>query len=172
MTTNVSSGQGDTCVVRSGDGRTLLAGPLGAVLLAGQQRTGGAASFVMHSLAAHSLGSPVHTHQHEDEWSFVLEGELGVQVGQETIVVRSGDLVLKPRGVPHAFWNGAEAPARFLEVVTPSGFENYFSRLGEVLTASETPDMERLGAVATEYGLEVDPESIPRLAQQHGLRLP
>lgn len=56
--------------------RELLAGPLGAILMAGEELTGGVASFVLHDLAPRALGSPVHTHQHEGEWSFVLEGEL------------------------------------------------------------------------------------------------
>ena len=162
---------GTTGVVRAGEGRALLEGPLGAVLLAGGEATGGAVSFVEHPLAPRALGSPVHTHRHEDEWSYVLEGEVGVQLGDETSVARPGDLVLKPRGVPHAFWNAGDAPARLLEVITPSGFEGYFARLGEVLRSGGEPDPAALAAVAEEYGLDIDLASIPRLAQAHGLQL-
>ena len=56
-----------TAVVPGGTGRTLLEGPLGAVLLAGADTTGGAASFVIHPLAPKALGALVHTHTHEDE---------------------------------------------------------------------------------------------------------
>lgn len=162
---------GTAGVVRAGEGDTLLEGPLGAVLLAGGERTGGAVSFVEHPLAPRALGSPVHTHSREDEWSFVLEGEVGVELGSDTWVAGPGDLVLKPRGVPHAFWNAGDAPARLLEVITPSGFEGYFVRLAEVLRSGGMPDPALLTAVADDYGLDVDPSSIPRLAQAHGLRL-
>lgn len=156
-------------VVRDGNGRSLLAGPLGAILLAGAERTGGPVSFVVHPLAPRSLGSPLHTHRHEDEWSFVLEGEVGFQLGDETHLAQPGDLVLKPRGIAHAFWNGTDEPARLLEVITPAGFESYFTRIGEVLDAGGPPDLDLLAAVAADHGLEIDPASVPRLAQAHGL---
>ena len=92
-------------VVRATEARTLFDGPLGAMLLAGADQTAGVAAFVLHPLAPRALGSPVHTHRHEDEWSFVLDGEIGVQLGDDVHVARAGDLVLKPRGLPHAFWN-------------------------------------------------------------------
>jgi quercetin dioxygenase-like cupin family protein len=160
-----------TGLVRADDAAPLLEGPFGALLLAGRRDTGGTAAFVVHDLAPRTLGSPVHTHAHEDEWSFVLDGEVGVQIGDETSVARTGDLVLKPRGVPHAFWNATETPARFLEVITPGGFEDYFAALGDVLVTNGPPDLSRLAEVAERFGLAVDPASIPRLAQAHGLVL-
>jgi mannose-6-phosphate isomerase-like protein (cupin superfamily) len=167
----MATGVMDAGVVRDGAGRTLLSGPLGAVLLAGQQQTGGSVAFLNHPLAARALGSPVHTHAHEDEWSYVLEGEVGVELDGRTSVAGPGDLVLKPRGVPHAFWNASDAPARILEVVTPAGFEGYFERLGELLAVPGPPDLDALQAVAAQHGLDVDPDSIARLAQAHGLRI-
>lgn len=149
----------------------LLQGPLGATLLAGREATGGSVAFVIHTLTARALGSPLHTHRREDEYSFVLEGEVGVQIGEQTSIAGPGDLVLKPRGVPHAFWNPGDGPARLLEVISPGGFEGYFTRLGEVLAAGPQPDMEALARVAADYGLEIDPASVPRLMQAHGLRL-
>lgn len=158
-------------VVRAQDAEVLLAGRLGAVLLAGEDATGGAAAFMVHPLAPQALGSPLHTHRHEDEWSYVLEGEVGVQIGDETWVTGPGDLVLKPRGVPHAFWNPGDVPARLLEVATPGGFERYFTRLAGVLAKGPEPDMAALAAVADDFGLEVDAASIPRLVEAHALRL-
>lgn len=158
-------------LVREGEGTTLLQGPLGAILLAGADATGGGAAFVVHPLAPRALGAPVHTHRNEDEWSFVLEGDVGVQLGDDTLLARPGDLVMKPRGVPHAFWNASDEPAKLLEVITPGGFEGYFARLAEVLRPGVAPDMAALAAIAADYGLDLDPSSIPRLAQAHGLRL-
>lgn len=86
-------------LVTGGEARSLLAGPLGADLLAGAADTGGAVSFVVPPLAPRTLGSPVHTHTREDEWSYVLEGQVGVRLGDRTVTARPGDLVLKPRGV-------------------------------------------------------------------------
>ena len=30
---------------------------------------------------------------------------MGVQIGDEEAVAGPGELVVKPRGIPHAFWN-------------------------------------------------------------------
>src|SRR3954470_12829623 len=112
-------------VVPASDAVPLLEGPFAALLLAGGGDTAGGPALVVHDLAPRALGSPVHTHVHEDEWSFVLSGEIGVEIGGGASVAHAGDLVLKPRAVPHAFWNAGDAPARLLEEITPAGFENY-----------------------------------------------
>jgi hypothetical protein len=113
----------------------------------------------------------VHTHTREDEWSLVLSGELGVQLGEETSLARVGDLVLKPRGIPHAFWNPGDEPARLLEVITPGGFEDYFAALGGLFAGGGPPDLELLAGLAARFGLDVDAASVPRLAETHGLAL-
>ena len=91
--------------------------------------TGGAFSLVEHPLPPRALGAPVHTHRNEDEYSYVLEGRIGVQLGDEVLEAGPGDLVFKPRGIAHAFWNAGDEPARLLEMISPAGFENYFRDL-------------------------------------------
>ena len=170
-TTGRSPTVGHPGVARGEDAEPLLQGPLGAYLLADGDRTGGAASVVLHTLEPRALGAPVHTHRHEDEYSYVLSGVVGVELAGTTMHAGPGDLVTKPRGVPHAFFNAGDEPARLLEVITPAGFERCFSRLAE-LFASAGPTPEALVALAADFGLDVDPASVPRLAEQHGLALP
>ena len=67
--------------------------------------TGGTFGLVEHDLPARQLGSPVHTHEREDEYSYVLSGRLTAQVGDSVIEAGPGELVVKPRGIPHTFWN-------------------------------------------------------------------
>ena len=151
---------------------TLLAGPLGAVLLLGGDRTAGTLSLVEHPLEPRVLGSPLHTHRGEDEFSVVLEGRVGAQIGGQTVEAGPGAVLVKPRGVPHAFWNPGDEPARLLEIISPAGFEGYFAGLGEILAGQGPPDLGRLADLAGRYGLDVDLESIPRLAAAHGLIVP
>jgi hypothetical protein len=83
-----------------------------------------------------------------------------------------GDTVVKPRGIAHAFWNPGDEPVRFLEVITPAGFEDYFAEVEPLLSGPGAPDAEALGAVMGRYALEMDMGSVPRLVEAHGLTAP
>jgi mannose-6-phosphate isomerase-like protein (cupin superfamily) len=162
---------GESYVRRMETRETLMEGPLGAILLLDSQATDGRLSLVEHPLAPRALGAPVHTHSHEDEYSMVLEGTIGLEIAGETFEATTGDVVVKPHGIPHALWNPTDKPARLLEFIVPGGFERYFVELGKILGQPGPPDLAALGELASRYGLELDPESIPRLAAEHGLDL-
>jgi quercetin dioxygenase-like cupin family protein len=151
-----------------GEAVNLLA--LGVRFMIDGETTGGRFSLVEHPMPPRSLGAPVHTHKHEDEYSYVLEGRVGVQLGDEVIEAGPGELVFKPRGVPHAFWNAGDEPARLLEIISPAGFENYFRELAPLINAPER-DEAALADVVARYELDIDFDTIPVLAERHGLRL-
>jgi mannose-6-phosphate isomerase-like protein (cupin superfamily) len=134
--------------------------------------TGGTLALLEHELAPRSLGSPLHTHRHEDEVSHVVSGRLGVQVGDAVLELGPGETVAKPRGTAHAFWNPGDVPVRFLEVVTPAGFEAYFAEVEPLLAGPGAPDLIAVGALMARYGLEVDPFSIGALVVAHDLVMP
>ena len=43
-------------------------------------------------------GPPLHVHQGEDEWFYVMEGDYVVQVGDEKFMLTPGDSLLAPPG--------------------------------------------------------------------------
>jgi quercetin dioxygenase-like cupin family protein len=145
-------------------------GPFGLIKLCGAQ-TNGAFSLVEHPLDPGRLVAPMHTHHREDEYSFVLEGELTAQIGTEVIAVPAGTLLLKPRGVPHTVWNATTQPARFLEIISPAGFENYFVELAEILAQPGPPDLDRIVVLAQKYGIEFDFSSLMELSQKYKVSL-
>ena len=153
------------------DGKLIDLAGVGVRFMIDAARTGNAFSLVEHPLAPRTLGSPIHTHSREDEYSYVLEGRVGLLIGDEVVEARPGDLVFKPRGIPHAFWNATDEPARFLEIISPAGFERYFAE-AEALFAPGEPDMEAFATLCERYGLDMDFESVPRLAAEHGLDMP
>jgi len=110
---------------------------LGVRFMIAGETTGGAFSLVEHPLPPRALGAPLHTHRREDEYSYVLEGRVGLQLGAEELEAGPGDLVFKPRHVPHTFWNAGDEPARLLELISPAGFEHYFNELAPLLAAPE-----------------------------------
>lgn len=56
-------------------------------------------------------------------------------------------------------------------MISPGGFERYCERASELFAAAGPPDLEALGAIDAEHGLELDRASVPRLMEEHGLRL-
>jgi mannose-6-phosphate isomerase-like protein (cupin superfamily) len=143
---------------------------LGVRFLIDGERTGGAFSLVEHPLPPRALGAPLHTHHNEDEYSYVLEGRFGIQFGDEVLEAGPGDLLFKPRGIAHAFWNAGEEPARLLELISPAGFEQYFRELAPLLATPERDEVA-IGEVVARYQLEIDFTTIPTLAERHHLRL-
>jgi mannose-6-phosphate isomerase-like protein (cupin superfamily) len=143
---------------------------LGVRFMLEGEATGGGFSLVEHPLPARALGAPLHTHRNEDEYSYVLEGRIGLQLGDEVLECGPGDLVFKPRGVPHAFWNAGDEPARLLELISPAGFEGYFREVAPLLAAPER-DEAAIREVVDRYELDIDFGTIAVLAERHGLRL-
>lgn len=143
---------------------------LGVRFMIDGQATEGKFSLVEHPLPPRALGAPLHTHRNEDEYSYVLEGRIGIQLGDEVVEAGPGDLVFKPRGVAHAFWNAGDEPARLLEMISPAGFENYFREMAPLLAATDR-DQSAIGDVVARYELDIDFDTIPTLAEEHDLRL-
>jgi quercetin dioxygenase-like cupin family protein len=156
-------------VLGPGDGKIGQLPGIGVRFMVGAEESGGGFSLVEHPMPPRALGAPLHRHTHEDEYTYVLEGRVGAQLGDEVVYGERGDLVFKPRGQWHAFWNAGDEPARVLEIISPGGFEGYFEELAAL--PAGPPDPVRIAEIAARYGLEHDFESVPRLAETYGLRL-
>src|SRR6187551_2777551 len=153
------------------DGRAGLLGSMGVRFMLAGEDTGGGFSLVEHPIPPRALAAPLHRHSREDEYSFVLEGRLGALLGDEVVYGQPGDLIVKPRGQWHTFWNAGDEPARLLEIISPAGFEQYFAELAD-LGGSRRAAPQDLAALGARYGLEVDPQSIPGLVERFGLAFP
>ena len=80
-----------------------------------------------------------------------------MQIGDEEAVAGPGELVVKPRGIPHAFWNPGDEPARLLELISPAGFERYFEEMAPHLSGGGPPDFEAARPRSRpDYGLTMD----------------
>ena len=143
---------------------------IGVRFMISSEQTGGAFAIVEHPIDPLSLAAPYHTHTREDEYSIVLEGEVGFALDDHVVICRAGDTIFKPRNVRHTFWNAADAPARILEVITPAGFEEYFAEVGEVFARPGELDGAALVSIATKYGMAMERDTLPDLIKRHGLR--
>ncbi len=122
--------------------------------------TNGLYAFCEQQVAPQS-GPPPHVHYTEDEAFYVLEGEVTFFAEDSAIRATKGTFVHVPQGTVHTFKNEGSAPARMLVLITPAGFEQYFSEIGHAAGSEETtPPLvtpatyEKLMAAAPQYNLE------------------
>jgi mannose-6-phosphate isomerase-like protein (cupin superfamily) len=133
--------------------------------------TGGQVAAVEHTLPPGLLGAPVHRHSREDELTIVLSGMLGAFLGGEIVTAEAGACVWKPRHQWHTFWNAGTAPLRFVEVLLPGGFDDYFQQLSQLFQAGSCPTPAAMGAIASAFGLDVDLDETGRICQRFGVTL-
>jgi quercetin dioxygenase-like cupin family protein len=158
-------------IVRPHEGERIQIGGFGTTYKIRSREAAPAAAVIEHTLAPGALAAPMHRHAHEDEITYVLEGEVAIQQAEEIVTAGTGAYVLKPRGIFHTFWNSGASPARLIEIVAPGGFERYFEELQRIIPAEGPPDPAQLLALAARYGVEFDLSSIPLLMERHGVRL-
>ena len=153
-------------VVRAGRGPQQWLGALGIRLMVSGAESSGGFALVEHRLKPRALAGPLHRHAHEDEYSFILEGKLGAKLGDELVYGGPGDLITKPRGQWHTFWNAGDAEARLLEIISPAGFEHYFEEM-VAISGGGRPKPELAAPIRERYSLDVDMASIAALVAEH-----
>lgn len=158
-------------IVGPRDGRTGFLGGIGVRFMLDGPDAGERFSLVEHPMGPKALAAPLHRHNREDEYSFVLEGRMGALLGDEVVEAGPGDLVFKPRGQWHTFWNAGEEPCRILELISPAGFEHFFKELLDLDgVAASNPQV--LFELCARYELEMRPETVPELIERFGVRFP
>ena len=116
---------------------------------------------VIETVTSPQNGPPPHTHTHEDETFYVLEGRFAFMIGEQNFEAGPNTLVRAPRGIAHAYKNISALPARKLLLISPAGFENFFREVGEPARDLNAPPPHRPGViertmqVATKYGLRI-----------------
>jgi quercetin dioxygenase-like cupin family protein len=156
-------------VVRPGEGRVGgLAPGVGVVFKIDAEDSGGTLSIVEHPFAIGALVPP-HVHHLEDEFSIVLEGEIGFRSNDQEVVLGPGGYIVKPRGEVHAMWNAGSTPARMIEVISPAGFEGFFRELSD-MTAVGAPDPADIASLGERYQLPfAQPDWLPDVIARYGL---
>jgi quercetin dioxygenase-like cupin family protein len=128
---------------------------------------GGRLAVLQHHFEPKALAAPMHRHHDEDEYTYVLSGRIGAVLGDQEVFGEPGDLIFKPRGQWHTFWNDSEEPAVVLEIISPAGLEDLFKSF-EQLTEPPTPEV--MAGLAGKYCCDLDFEATFPLIQRYGLR--
>lgn len=78
-------------------------------------------SFAWLSLDPIGTGVPPHVHPVQDEHIYIMEGVYTLYLDGEWTTAGPGDTVRMPMGLPHAYYNRGDAPAKSLFWVSPTG---------------------------------------------------
>src|SRR5215831_1889347 len=106
---------------------------------------------------------PPHVHSREDELFYVLEGDLGVYVGEETFKVKAGECIFLPKFKPHTFVIRSRR-LHVLILYTPGGLEEAFHKVSSPARNLELPtealtysisDLEQTTQRFAEYGVQI-----------------
>ena len=101
-----------------------------------------------------------------------MEGKMMCYVGGEIVLAQQGSYVIKPRGVPHAFYNSGAVTVRVMEILTPGGgFEGYFDEYEEIVSRQMSGEEHRRARadLGERYGITWHDERIPEVEASFGL---
>jgi mannose-6-phosphate isomerase-like protein (cupin superfamily) len=106
--------------------------------------------FVVEHMNLVQGGPPLHMHLHQEEWFYIVEGEVAFQVGDSRKQLHAGDSLLGPRNVPHTFSAVPGKPGRMVIAFNPAGQMEEFLRS----TAVPNPPVQD-AAFFARYGMQL-----------------
>lgn len=120
------------------------------------ESTNGGFGLIEHWDMPVGFASPYHTHHHEDESFYVLEGTIAFVCDGNWLRAGKGAFVYGPREVPHGFRVIGDAPASLLLLCNPAGFERFVLEQATPAGAPPAPpDQTQLLTLATKYGIAI-----------------
>jgi quercetin dioxygenase-like cupin family protein len=139
-------------VLRANEGEQLTQAGTTLTFKSLGHETGGAA-LIWEQQSPPGAMVPPHIHQTEDEFIYLVEGELEVTIGETTHAVRRGDLVKMPKGVPHGIRMTGTAMTKSLWTVVPAGKMEGLFRALAALPADQPPDPAMIVKIFVEHDI-------------------
>jgi quercetin dioxygenase-like cupin family protein len=141
------------------------------------EETGGESVLVETIVHPHGFVAAAHVHPFQTERFEVLEGVLGLRVGEKEFLAQPGDMAVVPPGTSHRFWNAGASEARFLCEVRPAlRFESLIETMFTLAVEGKTnrrgmPNPLRLAVIAKAHFDTVRLPFPPALLQHVALAL-
>ena len=120
----------ETRVLGPNEGRAGFLGSIGVRFMVDGDTAGQSFSLVEHPMSPAGPRRPAPPARPRGRYSYVITGRMGALLGDRVLEAGPGDLVFKPRGEWHTFWNAGDQPCRILEIISPAGFERFFAGVG------------------------------------------
>jgi quercetin dioxygenase-like cupin family protein len=121
------------------------------------RETGGEAVLVETIVHPNGFVAAAHVHPHQTERFEVLDGQLGLRIGDRELVAGPGEVATVPPGTPHRFWNAGKGEARFVLEVRPAlEFESLIETMFTLAAEGKTnrkgmPNPLRLAVIAKSH---------------------
>jgi len=100
-------------------------------------------------------GPPLPRHSREDEWFYVLEGEITAVIDGDQTVLKAGGSALVPRGRAHTIQNFGPEVVQMLVMLIPGEFNQFFEDLSSLNKGLPAPDLVRTERLMKDYGIEL-----------------
>jgi quercetin dioxygenase-like cupin family protein len=98
------------------------------------------------------VGPPLHVHENQDEFFYVVEGKYQFWVGDDTMELSTGDTIFLPRQIPHT-WKQLTDSGKILYAVQPAGtFEDFFTELNDL---KRQPTAEDFNNIALKHDMRI-----------------
>ncbi len=125
-------------------------------------------SFYEFRVPPQSAGAPPHSHTHEDEFFFVVSGQVTFMNGDTVIEAGPGTFAALTRNHVHAFWNAGEDEAVMVVGVSNGEFEGFFDAVAAEVAEAQPQSPQEMGALvgrlAGERGIEIRMDLLPEEA--------
>jgi quercetin dioxygenase-like cupin family protein len=141
------------------------------------EETDGESVLVETIVRPNGFVAAAHVHPHQTERFEVLEGLIGLRIGDKELFAGPGDVAVVAPGTPHRFWNAGEEEARFLCEVRPAlRFESLIETMFTLAAEGKTnrkglPNPLRLAVIAKAHFDTVRLPFPPALLQRAALAL-
>ena len=123
--------------------------------------TGGA----MCVLEVNNTGWPRHRNPEQDEWVYIVEGEVELEIGQKRFHLGTRESMFIPRNVEHV-WTAVSTPTQIINTYQPAGkIEEFFQVLAQF---QELPTREQATNKTYSDGQK---NAMKQLFEAHGMVL-
>jgi quercetin dioxygenase-like cupin family protein len=90
--------------------------------------------FVIEHMNLVNGGPPLHKHPNQEEYFYLISGEVRFAIGDKRLTLKAGESILGPRGIPHTFAAVDGKPGHMLISFSPAG------KMEEFLRATAVPN--------------------------------
>jgi quercetin dioxygenase-like cupin family protein len=152
-------------VIEAGSGRAyVLLGEVGRALV-GAEESGGAMSVMSLDGPRAERPIPLHYHDSDYEFFYVLRGAVQVWADDQSRVLQPGDFGYIPPGTLHAYQLRGHC-STFVGPIVPGGWDRFFALTGEPFAGAAfptgpkgPPPLEKFGRAEVEFNMKYRPDA-------------